>query len=415
MEMFILPLSNIKIIDLSRLLSGPYATMMLSDLGVEVIKVETPTGDDTRHLGPPFIEDWSTYFLSINRNKKSISLNLKAEEGKEILLKLIEEADVVIENFRPRTLERLGLSYEVMKERNPRIILASISGFGQKGRYSQKPGYDVLAQAMGGLMSVTGEKAGTPVKGGFSLADLGTGMWAVIGILVALRERDQSGEGQWIDAALLDTIVSWQTYLANNYFETGENPKPLGTEHPNIVPYQVFKASDGNFVVAIANDKMWHAFVNKVEVEVLKNPKYETNRGRVIHREALIPKLEDIFIQRSKQEWDNFFTEINVPVGPVNQLSEVLNDPHVLERGMVQEIENTEIGTFKTLGTPIQFSRTPGRIRSFPPKLGEHTVSTLEDLGYTEEEIQKLLEREIIKVNQEQITPSKVERKSLYK
>lgn len=396
-----LPLSNIKIIDLSRLLSGPYATMMLSDLGAEVIKVETPNGDDTRHLGPPFIKDWSTYFLSINRNKKSISLNLKTGEGKEILLKLIKEADVVIENFRPGTLERLGLSYDIMKEHNRGIILASISGFGQKGKYSQKPGYDVLAQAMGGLMSVTGEKDGTPVKGGYSLADLGTGMWAAFGILAALRERDQSGEGQWIDTALLDTIVSWQTYLAGNYFATGKNPKPLGTEHPNIVPYQVFQASDGSFVVAIANDKLWHSFVNKIGNETLKDPTYATNQGRVIHRKELLAILEDIFIQRTRDDWEHFFEDINIPVGPVNQLSEVLNDPHVLERGMVQEVENTEIENYKTLGIPIQFSRTPGYIRSFPPKLGEHTSSILNGLGYMKEDISKLIEKGVVKSSQE--------------
>ena len=402
--MFILPLSNIKIIDLSRLLSGPYATMMFSDLGAEVIKVETPNGDDTRHLGPPFIQDWSTYFLSINRNKKSISLNLKTEEGKEILLKLIEDADVVIENFRPGTLEKLGLSYEVLKERNQGIILASISGFGQKGKYAQKPGYDILAQAMGGLMSVTGEKGGEPVKAGYSFADLGTGMWAAFGILVALQERQQSGEGQWIDAALLDTIISWQTYLASSYFATGENPRPLGTEHPNIVPYQVFQASDSSFVVAIANDKMWLAFIDKIDIDSLKNPMYEKNKGRVIHRKTLIPLLEDIFIQHTRQEWDDFFEDIKIPVGPVNQLSEALEDPHVIERGMVQERESKEIGKYKTLGLPLHFSRTPGHIRTFPPKLGEHTVSILESLGYMENEINKFLEQGVVKSSQDQLS-----------
>lgn len=401
--MFILPLSNVKIIDLSRLLSGPYATMMLSDLGAEVIKVETSNGDDSRHFGPPFVHEWSAYFLSVNRNKKSISLNLKADEGREILLKLIEEADVVIENFRPGTLERLGLSYEMMKERNPGIILASISGFGQKGKYAQKPGYDVLAQAMGGLMSVTGEKEGPPVKAGYSFADLGTGMWAAFGILVALWERNHSGEGQWIDAALLDTIISWQTYLAHNFFATGENPKSIGTEHPNIVPYQAFQASDGLFVVAIGNDQMWSTFTDKIGIEALKDSKYETNKGRVIHREQLIPILEEIFSHHTRQEWDDFFSEIHIPVGPVNQLSEILKDSHVIERGMVQENMHDEIGEYKILGTPIQFSRTPGHMRSFPPELGEHTVSILESLGYKNKEIEMFLKKEVVKSNQEQI------------
>ncbi len=391
-----MPLSDIKIIDLSRLLSGPYATMIMSDFGAEVIKVETPTGDDTRHLGPPFLNDWSTYFLSVNRNKKSISLNLKTSEGKKIFLKLIETADVVIENFRPGTLERLGLSYEVMKEINPGIILASISGFGQEGRYSQKPGYDVLAQAMGGLMSVTGEKNGSPQKAGFSFADLGTGMWMTFGIMVALWERKSSGKGQWIDAALLDTIISWQTYLASNYFATNENPKPIGTEHPNIVPYQAFQASDGEFIVAIATDNMWKDFVNKLDVSKLKDEKFQTNEGRVIHREYLIPIFEDIFKQQTRAAWESFFTELKIPVGPVNKFSDVLNDPHVKEREMVVKGFHPELGEVKSIGVPLKLSRTSGKVRSFPPKLGEQTRSILKKLEYTKEEIDNLITKKVV-------------------
>lgn len=387
-----MPLSNIKVIDLTRLLSGPYATMMMSDLGAEVIKVETPDGDDTRHLGPPFLNEWSTYFLSVNRNKKSISLNLKTSKGKEILLNLIQKADVVIENFRPGTLNRLGLSYEVMKERNPSIILASISGFGQQGKYSQRPGYDVLAQAMGGLMSVTGEKNGTPQKAGFSFADLGTGMWAAFGIMTALWERNKSGKGQWIDAALLDTIISWQTYLASSYFVTKENPKPLGTEHPNIVPYQAFQASDGYFVVAIATDRMWNAFTSKIGIDSLKDEQFYKNEGRVTHRERLISMLAGIFKQQTKAKWEAFFTELKIPVGPVNKLSEILSDPHVKDRGMVREDFHPDVGEIRTIGIPLQFSGITENARSFPPKLGEHTESILEELNYSEEEIERFLE-----------------------
>lgn len=392
-----MPLSNIKVIDMTRLLSGPYATMMLSDLGAEVIKVETSLGDDTRHLGPPFINEWSTYFLSVNRNKKSISLNLKTKKGKEIFLNLIQEADVVIENFRPGTLNRLGLSYDVLKEKNPRIILSSISGFGQKGKYSQRPGYDVLAQAMGGLMSVTGEKNGSPLKAGFSFADLGTGMWAAFGIMVALWERKESGKGQWIDAALLDTIVSWQTYQASSYFATKEDPKPLGTEHPNIVPYQAFEASDGHFILAIANDKMWNLFSEKINIATFKNEKYDTNEGRVTHRSELLPMLENVFKEKDKSYWEDFFSEIKIPVGPVNKISEILNDSHLVDRDMIIEDYHPEIGEFKTLGMPLHFSRSSRKKQSFPPKLGEHTISILENLGYSEEEIQDILKDGIVK------------------
>ncbi|WP_227002720.1 CaiB/BaiF CoA transferase family protein [Salicibibacter kimchii] len=391
-----MPLKDIRIIDLSRLLSGPYATMMLSDLGAEVIKVESPSGDDTRQFGPPYYHEWSSYFLSVNRNKKSISLDLKTEQGKDVLLKMIRTADVVIENFRPGTMERLGLSYETMKEYNPKIILASISGFGQYGSYSKKPGYDVLAQAMGGLMSVTGEKNGEPLKAGYSFADLGTGMWAAFGIMTALWERNKSGEGQWIDAALLDTIISWQTYLASNYFATGEDPKALGTEHPNIVPYQAFQASDGHFVIAIARDHMWHSFTAKIGIDILKDGRFNTNEGRVIHRNELIPLLENVFIQRSRQEWDDFFTDIGVPVGPVNKLSEILDDKHVKERDMVVNTKHQRYGETKSLGFPIQLSRTPGKIRSFPPELGEHTESILNDLGYDKEDIKSFLENGVV-------------------
>jgi len=391
-----MPLRNVTIIDLSRLLSGPYATMMLSDLGAEVIKVESPSGDDTRSLGPPNYYDWSAYFYSVNRNKKSISLDLKTDEGKEVFLKLVKTADAVIENFRPGTMERLGLAYEDLKKVNPKIILSSISGFGQFGRDSQKPGYDVLAQAMGGLMSVTGEKGGAPLKAGYSFADLGTGMWAAIGILTALWERQQSGMGQWIDTALLDTIVSWQTYLASNYFASGKDPGPIGTEHPNIVPYQAFEAADGYFVVAIARDYMWELFVNKIGIEVLKDEKFRYNEGRVLHREKLLTILRDLFLERTRNEWEIFFSELKIPVGPVNQLSEVLNDEHVLQRGMVVDTNHDKHGKLKALGLPLHLSRTPGQPRTAPPLLGEHSHLILENLSYSKSQIESLIQRSIV-------------------
>ena len=393
-----MPLTGINIIDLTRILSGPYITMTLADLGAEVIKIESPQGDDTRQWGPPFIGEESAYYLSINRNKKSLVLNLKEEKGKEIFLKLVDDADVVIENFKPGTMDKLGIGYDVLKKRNPRIILSSISGFGQTGPYAQKPGYDVLAQGMGGLISVTGEPDRPPVKAGFSIADVGTGMWAGFGIMVALWEREKSGVGQWIDSSLLDTIVSWQTYIAGNYFATGKNPKRLGGAHPNIVPYQIFEASDGYFILAVGNDGMWKRLVEELDVDTLRDPKFEMNKGRVEHRDELISILTGIFKEQRRDEWIELFERINIPSGPVNEISDVLNDPHILEREMVVEKIHPELGKVKMLGTPIKLSKTPAKIKSFPPKLGEHSEKILKKMGYSLEEIEIMVEQGITKI-----------------
>jgi crotonobetainyl-CoA:carnitine CoA-transferase CaiB-like acyl-CoA transferase len=374
------PLEGITIVDLSRILSGPYCTMTLADLGAEVIKIESPEGDDTRQWGPPFIQDESAYFLSVNRNKKSVVLNLKIDKDREIFLKLVESADVVVENFRPGTLDRLGIGYETLKKQNPKIILASISGFGQTGPYAQKPGYDILAQGMGGLMSVTGEPGRPPTKAGFSLADVGTGMWAGFGILAALLERAKSGEGQWVDVSLLDTMVSWQTYLAGNYFASGKDPVPMGTEHPNIVPYQVFEASDGHFILAAANEGLWKKFTSLMGVNALEDPKFKTNPDRVRNRVELISILNDLFLQKSCADWIELFESKSIPCGPVNKFSDILNDPHLQERDMIIEKDHPVLGKFKMLGTPVKFSRTPAQISSLPPKLGEHTDQVLNEL-----------------------------------
>lgn len=386
-----LPLAGIKIIDLTRILSGPFCTMTLADLGAEVIKIESPQGDDTRQWGPPFIQNESAYFLSVNRNKKSVVLNLKDPKGKEIFLKMVETADVVVENFRPGTLKKLGIDFEVLKQHNPRIILASISGFGQTGPYAKKPGYDVLAQGMGGLMSVTGEPGGPPVKAGYSLADIGAGMWATIGILSALWERQSSGQGQWVDVSLLDTMVSWQTYLAGNYFATNNDPKPLGGAHPNIVPYQVFEASDGHFILAVGNDNLWNSFVEAMDMEVLRDRKFKTNPDRVQNRDELISILEEAFKRKTRDEWVDIFENAKIPCGPVNKLSDILNDAHIKEREMVVEMEHPSLGTLKMLGIPVKLSRTPGRLKTVPPAHGEHSQAVLKQLGYSKEEIEQFI------------------------
>ncbi|MDQ0338191.1 crotonobetainyl-CoA:carnitine CoA-transferase CaiB-like acyl-CoA transferase [Caldalkalibacillus uzonensis] len=394
------PLDGIRVIDLSRILSGPYCTMTLADLGAEVIKVEPPNGDDTRGWGPPFVVEESAYFLSVNRNKKSIVLNLKTEEGREIFLKMVKEADVVVENFRPGTLDRLKIGYDVLKEVNPRIILASISGYGQTGPYRNKPGYDVIAQGVGGLTSVTGEPGRPPVKAGFSIADIGTGMWAVIGIQSALIAREKTGQGQWIDVSLLDTMISWQTYLAGNYFASGKDPEPQGGAHPNIVPYQLFESADGYFNVAVGNDSLWAKFCQVIgEEELIDHPKYKTNADRVRHREELIPYLQNIFLKRTSKEWVEAFEEAGIPAGPVLKLSEIFTDPHVLAREQLVEVEHPTAGKVKMTGIPVKLSDTPGEIKDHPPLLGQHTEEILTKyVGLEEKKIKELAEKNIVKV-----------------
>ncbi len=393
------PLEGIKVIDLSRILSGPYCTMVLADLGAEVIKIEAPNGDDTRTWGPPFIETESAYFLSINRNKKSMVLNLKEEEGRQILLDLIKDADVVVENFRPGTLKRLKLDYETLKAVNPRIILASISGYGQTGPYSQKPGYDVIAQGMGGITSVTGEPGQRPVKVGFSIADIGTGMWALIGIQSALIAREKTGEGQWIDASLLDTIISWQTYFAGNYFASGENPKPQGGAHPNIVPYQLFESANGYFNIAVGNESLWDKFCSAIgQPELRDNPKFATNKDRVVNRSEIVSHLQELFLTDTKENWIKLFEDAGIPCGPVMNFEEIFKDPHVLAREQLVEVEHPTAGKIKMTGIPIKFSATPGEVRTAPPLLGEHTDEVLKtNLNINEDEIARLKASGVIK------------------
>jgi len=328
--------------------------------------------------------------MSVNRNKKSIALNLKHEKGRAIFLDLVKDADVVVENFRPRTLQKLGIDYPVLQQLNPKIILVSISGFGQTGPYSDKPGYDVLAQGMGGLVSVTGEPGRPPIKAGFSLADVGAGMYAALGILLALRERDHSGKGQWIDVSLLDTMISWQTYLAGNYFATNRDPQPLGGAHPNIVPYQIFAASDGYFILAVGNDSLWKSFLKAMNRKELESEEFATNPKRVENREKLVNLLQEIFLTRKASEWLDLFEKAQIPCGPVNKLSDILNDAHVKEREMVVEVPNGKWGKLKMLGNPLKMSRTSGEVRSAPPELGEHTELVMRELGYSDEEIRKL-------------------------
>jgi len=392
-----LPLKGVKVLDISRVLTGPFCTMLLGDLGAEVIKVEIPgKGDETRAWGPPFVEGESAYYLSVNRNKKSLTLNLKSDEGKKIFMELAQKCDIVIENFLPGTVERLGVDYKTVKEVNPGIIYCSISGYGQNGPYRTFPAYDLLMQGVGGLMSITGEKDGSPIRIGVALIDIGAGMYAALGILSALMIKKETGKGQYIDVSLMDTEVSWLTYMASNYFLTGKNPVRMGSSHPNIVPYQAYKAKDRYFIVAVGNDKIWQRFCKALELDIIDDPRYSTNEKRVENREELNAFLEQIFATKDSNEWIEILQEARVPCGPVNEISDVVNHPQTKHRNMVVDIEHPKAGTIKMLGNPINLSLTPPEYKSPPPLLGEHTEEILQSLGYDMEAIKNLKEKGIV-------------------
>lgn len=390
-------LEGIKVLDLSRALAGPYCTMLLGDMGADVIKIERPgKGDDSRAWGPPFIEGESAYFLSINRNKKSITLNLKSEKGKEILFKLIKISDVLIETNRPGVMEKLGLSFEEVKKVNPKIVYCSISGFGQTGPYKLRPGFDQVIQGMGGLMSITGEENRPPIKVGVAITDVGAGMYAAIGILAALLRRDKTGKGEYIDVSMLDGTISWLTYQSGRYFASGEVPKPMGSGHPLIVPYQAFKTKDVYINIAVGNDSLWRKFCETIGLNIADDPKFSTNAKRVENKEELIKILNEILSKKTGKEWLEILNKAGIPCGPIYKLNDIFSDPHVLSRGMVSEIEHPKAGKIKLTGVPIKFKNSPGKIRLHPPLLGENNFEILEEIGYKKEEIEKFREEGVI-------------------
>lgn len=397
------PLSGIRVLDLSRILAGPWSTQVLADLGADVIKVERPmSGDDTRGWGPPFLEckdgatGESAYFLSANRGKRSITVDISSAEGQDIVRQLAMKADIFIENYKVGDMKRYGLDYLVLSEINPGLVYCSITGFGQTGPYSNRAGYDFVVQAMGGLMSITGESdelaGGGPQKCGVPIADLMTGMYATVAMLSAIIERKTSGKGQYIDMSLLDTQVAWLANQGSNYLVSGVEPKRWGNAHPNLVPYQSFTAVDGSLIVAVGNDRQFAALCAVLELgELAGDERYKTNAARLKNRVELIATLNEVFIQRTVADCLEKFEAAGVPAGPILSVPQALANEHVLARGMRFELPHSRGAQTPQIANPIKFSRTPVEYKRAPPAIGEHTDQVLaSELGWTSERIQQL-------------------------
>ncbi len=366
-------LLDVVVIDLSRVFAGPYCTMILGDLGATVIKIEQPgKGDDTRQFGPPYIAGESAYYLGLNRNKRSITLDFNMPEDKQRLLELLKTATIVVENFRPGTLKRHGLDYETLHTLNPGLVYCSISGYGQTGPYTSRPGYDFVAQAESGLMSVTGEVDGEPQRVGSPVADLSAGLFACMSILAALRVRDHTGQGQHIDISLFEAAVALLGNVSANYLISGEEAQRYGNGHPNIVPYQAFRTRNGYIVVACGNDRLYQAFCHLLgRDDLATDPRFASNPQRVRNRRELVPILQELVLQRDSEDWLTELRAIGIPCGPINTISQVFNDPQLQARGFIWECEHPTAGTIRLSGSPIRLSETPARLYKAPPLLGE--------------------------------------------
>lgn len=385
------PLEGIRVVDLSRILAGPYCSMLLADMGAEVIKIEPlPTGDEARNVGP-FLDSMSAYFISLNRGKKSVAVNLKDPRGRAVLLDLVRKADILLENFRPGTMKRLGLDFQTLREVNPRLIYASCSGFGQTGPYAHRGAYDMIIQGMGGIISITGEPGRPPVRVGTSIADLGGGLFTTIGILAALQARERTGQGQHVDVSMLDALVALLENAIIRYTVTGEVPGPLGARHPSITPFEVFPAKDGSVVIAVGT-KLWEPFCQALgRSELLEDPRFTTNALRTEHQAELFPLIAEVTRTKTAAEWIRIMEEAGVPCGPINTVDKVVEDPQIKARGMIVEIDQGEVGKVRIAGFPIKFSMTPGGVQGRAPRLGEHTEEVLTGLlGYSKERIEEL-------------------------
>ncbi len=401
------PLDGINVLDLTRVLAGPTSTQILGDLGANIIKIERPiTGDDSRNLGPPYLDKdckdpkESAYFLSVNRNKKSVEIDLTKKEGQNLAKKLVKKCHILVENFRVGNLKQYGLDYKSIKRINPEIIYCSITGFGQTGPYSKRGGYDYLVQAMGGIMSITGEEKGSPTKIGVGVSDIITGLYSTIAILSALRFKEETGKGQHLDISLMDSQVSWLSYVAQNYLLSGSIPKRIGNDHPSIVPYQTVEARDGLMVLAIANDRQFKSFCEFADIpEIYKNSKFKTNSSRVKNRNYLNKIIKDVTKKKTINQWVKGLTKCNVPCGPINNLKQVFNDQQVKWREMIISMKHPKSKNkkIKLIGSPMNFSQSKIKYKKSPPLLGQDTEKVLRQfLKLKNDDLEKLKKKKII-------------------
>ena len=391
-----LPLSGVTVVDVTSVLAGPYCTMLLGDLGAEVIKIEPPAGDMIRK-SPPFVGGESTYYLYTSRNKKSMIIDLRKNRGREVLLKLVKEADIFVENYKPQTKVRLKIDYPELKKINPKLIYCSVSGFGQTGPWAERPGFDQIAQGMSGLMSVTGFPDSVPTRVGVAIGDSVASLFATYGILAALIERQTSGQGQYLETSLLEGLIAVMGFQAAKYFGTEEPPLAQGNDHASFAPYGTYKTKDGHINISAAKDAMWINLAKILNLEELVNdPRFKTNTDRVRNKDILRELMEEKLAQKTTNEWIEIFNEGGIASGPIYRVDQVFNDAHVLHRKMLMEVEHPLAGMIKMIGFPVKMERTPCQVSFPPPWLGEHTDEILKRFGYSDKEIDDLKRKKVI-------------------